>query len=376
MRIFISSLISGMEAERAAAKRAIQALGHEPVMAEDFGARPDSPQVACLSELRSSDLVVLVLGERYGTPQQSGLSPTHEEFREAQGRKPILTFVRAGDPEPAQAALIEEASGWEPGLYRAGFSSPEELGGLITRAVHRLELANATAPLDPGALRDRAVELFPDQGQQWSDTTLTLAVAAGPFQTIVRPAELESASLADAIQQRLLFGAPALFDRRQGTNADIEDGTLVVSQEGRHGGRHGAQVRLWESGDLLVRIPMSPSQGDTSLPVILQEDVEQELATLLAFADWLLERVDPTQRITHVVPAVRLDGGGAMAWRTRAEHAASPRSVSASTFGMETDRDRPIVLARAVMPRAALRMNASRLTEDFMALLRRRWRLS
>jgi hypothetical protein len=32
-------------------------------MAEDFGAVPSSPQVACLQGVRQSDIVVLVLGE-------------------------------------------------------------------------------------------------------------------------------------------------------------------------------------------------------------------------------------------------------------------------------------------------------------------------
>ena len=66
MEVFVSSLISGMEEDRAAVRRAIERLGHRAVMAEDFGARPDSPQVACLRELRRSDAVVLVLGARYG----------------------------------------------------------------------------------------------------------------------------------------------------------------------------------------------------------------------------------------------------------------------------------------------------------------------
>ena len=60
MKVFISSLISGMEAERAAAKKAIALFRHQPVMAEDFGARPNSPQVACLSGLRDADAVVLI----------------------------------------------------------------------------------------------------------------------------------------------------------------------------------------------------------------------------------------------------------------------------------------------------------------------------
>ena len=40
MKVFISSLITGMEVERAAAKIAVETLRHQPVMAEDFGARP------------------------------------------------------------------------------------------------------------------------------------------------------------------------------------------------------------------------------------------------------------------------------------------------------------------------------------------------
>src|SRR3546814_12464509 len=86
MKIFISSLISGMEIERAATKRAIELLRHEAVMAEYFGAQVSSPQIACLTGLRQSDLVVLVLGTRYGVKQASGLSATHEEYREARGR--------------------------------------------------------------------------------------------------------------------------------------------------------------------------------------------------------------------------------------------------------------------------------------------------
>lgn len=90
MKVFISSLIAGFEPFREAVRSAVTTLRHEPVMAEDFGARPSSPQVACLSGLREADAVVLVLGDRYGAVQASGLSATHEEYREAQGRKPVI----------------------------------------------------------------------------------------------------------------------------------------------------------------------------------------------------------------------------------------------------------------------------------------------
>lgn len=129
MDVFVSSLISGMEEDRAAVRRAIERLGHRAVMAEDFGARPNSPQVACLGELRKSDAVVLVLGARYGSKQMSGLSATHEEYRSAQGQNPVIIFLKDGDtgPEPDQAAFIAEVSGWEGGLFRDSYSEPEQL---------------------------------------------------------------------------------------------------------------------------------------------------------------------------------------------------------------------------------------------------------
>jgi len=56
MKVFISSLISGFESCRAAARSAIQTLQHDPVMAGDFGAGPHAPQMACLQGMRDADV--------------------------------------------------------------------------------------------------------------------------------------------------------------------------------------------------------------------------------------------------------------------------------------------------------------------------------
>src|SRR4030088_3194555 len=96
MRIFISSLITTMEPFREAAREAVTQLGHQPVMAEDFGAQPTSPQIACLQGLRQSAAVVLMLGAGYGAKQASGLSATHEEYREAKDKRPVIAFVQDG----------------------------------------------------------------------------------------------------------------------------------------------------------------------------------------------------------------------------------------------------------------------------------------
>jgi hypothetical protein len=158
MKVFLSSLITGMEPIRAAARAAVQTLGHEPVMAEDFGALPHSPQVACLDGVRRSASVVLILGARYGAKQASGLSATHEEYREAREHRPVLAFIQEPmDPEPDQAAFIREVQGWMGGLIRAGFTDSADLQAKVTRALHRLELANATAPFDSAGVLARAL---------------------------------------------------------------------------------------------------------------------------------------------------------------------------------------------------------------------------
>jgi Domain of unknown function (DUF4062) len=74
VRVFISSVIGGMEEYRLAAAAGIGALGHHAVRAEDFGASADSPQVACLRGVRESDVVALLIGSRYGVPQGSRLT--------------------------------------------------------------------------------------------------------------------------------------------------------------------------------------------------------------------------------------------------------------------------------------------------------------
>jgi len=81
MKVFIGSPIGGLEPFRDAAGRAAGALRHEVKRSEDFGASADTPQQACLAGVRWADVVVLLLGARYGDPQPSGLSATHEFWR-------------------------------------------------------------------------------------------------------------------------------------------------------------------------------------------------------------------------------------------------------------------------------------------------------
>ena len=131
MRVFISSLITGFESLRDAAASASATLGHEPVRAEDFQASPDSPQQACLAGVRGSDVVVLILGERYGVVQQSGLSATHEEYRVARESRPVLVFIQqARNPSRGSWRSFERCRAGSVATSQRGLRMPMICGAV------------------------------------------------------------------------------------------------------------------------------------------------------------------------------------------------------------------------------------------------------
>lgn len=372
MRVFVSSLIGGFESERSVVKAAVATLRHEPVMAEDFGAQPNSPQLACLTGLRSADLVILVLGERYGEVQPSGLSATHEEYHEAKGSKPIIAFVQAGiTPEPAQRAFIDEVQDWEGGLFRESFTDSENLRMLVTRALHDFDLTSARAPVDVSTLREKAVQQLPQEERGYYSSggpMLCASLAMGPPQQLLRAAIIEDQKFADDLQQNAQFGRTRVFDTSSRTTRSVENDALLLSQES------GATLRVNEGGDLLLQQPLGARDRLSrmnmgGLPAIIEEDVAAALRGSLEFANDTLEMIDPTQRLSHLGLAVKLKGGEGHGWRTRAEHQANQTSMEVSMFG---NRDRePIV---ADFPRPALRLNRHGISEDIIVRLRRQWR--
>ena len=367
MKVFVSSLIGGYEALRQAVRDAITSLGHEPVMAEDLRAQSSSPQVACLQALRSADLVTLILVDRYGQPQRgSGLSPTHGEYLEARGIKPILLFVQEGvTPEPKQQELLREAQGWQGGLFREGFKTPEQLRTLVTRSIHAYELAHAAGPVDGSALARDAADILSrrDGGREHGEPALRFALACGPARQILRPAELEAETLSDAIQQRAMFGSPRIFAKDQGVETAIDGDVLVLSQQG------GAWARIDEKGRIELRLPLERGprrdRGVGALIGVIEESVTRELANAISFSAWLLDHVDATQRVTHVGIAANLDAPDHLGWRTQAEQDRSPNS---GTMRMVSGPDKPVTFDLA---RASLKFDAQRLAKDLMVRLRR-----
>jgi len=363
VKVFISSVIAGMEEYRAAAREAAENLGYTVIAAEDFGASPSSPQQVCLEGVRKADVVVLLLGARYGTPQRSGLSPTHEEYHEARGRKPVLVFVQTGIPrEPGEEKLVEEVSGWEGGQYREPFDSPASLRAVVTGALHRWALGQQAGPVNEQELTARAVALLPQRSTYAAGSPLLhVAVAGAPAQQVLRPSDLDDPALQSAMEQEALFGQRPVFDRGQGVQASVSGTTLVIRQP-------NAEITVDERGSVRVSRPVRDAGGwpGAGIPSLVEEDVCDRVAGAIRYAGWLLDRIDPTHRLSRVALACRLDGVGYLPWRTRAEVVASPNQARMGFPGREAADSRPVIL-----PRAALIMDGTRQAEDITVRLRR-----
>jgi hypothetical protein len=363
VKVFISSVISGFEEYRAAAREAVESLGHQPVGAEDFPATVGSPQQACLGAVRESDVVILVLGVRYGDPLASGLSATHEEFNEAVGRKPMLLFVQTGAPaEQAQLDLMQQAQDWTTGLVRAGFTTPAELRSQVVRALHNHELATAAGPIDESDLLSRAEAMLPPERGQGGIPQLQLSVTSGPRQQVIRPARLEDVDWSRVIQREAMFGQYAVLDNRESTKLALEEDALVIRQQ-------QALIAIDETGSVLISLP-AYAQADRrfmTIPAIIEEDLTCSLRRCLLFCAWILEQIDPTHRLTTVAPVARLANASYVAWRTRIEQQASP---NAATISMK-ERPAVAVLSPPSRHRQALSHDTDHIVEDLITLLRR-----
>src|SRR4051812_46572091 len=101
IRVFISSTLRELEAERRAAREAVESLHLAPIMFE-LGARPHPPRSLYRSYLAQSDIFVGIYGESYGwvAPGEE-VSGLEDEYILGAGL-PKLIYVK--HPAPARQA--------------------------------------------------------------------------------------------------------------------------------------------------------------------------------------------------------------------------------------------------------------------------------
>ena len=131
VRVFISSTLEELAAERAAARRAIRRLHLVPVWYES-GARPHPPRSMYRAYLEQSQVFVGIYWQRYGwVAPGMDISGLEDEYRLAAG-KPMLLYLKrpAPDREPRLTEMIDSIRAAGTVLYRA-FATPRELERLL-----------------------------------------------------------------------------------------------------------------------------------------------------------------------------------------------------------------------------------------------------
>lgn len=362
MNVFISSVVRGFEPFRDAAADAARVLGHGVLRSEDLPAGPDPAERACLDLVRRADVVVLLLGARYGAATERELSPTHQEYREARAAgKDTLAFVQAGvEPEPRQRAFIEEVRQWATGTVIRSFSTPDGLRDGVIRALSELALSRAAGRADPDEMAARAEAPLRELTRRVHDATLVLAVAPGPAQQLVRPQQMTDDAFQRELEKEALYGEAAILLRGAAVRTELERGVLTVHQDNAH-------LAFDADGTTVIAVPATRRDSRSPLPALIREDIRDQLASGLRFIARTLDRVDPGGRTIDVAPLAALVNIGYSGWRTRAEQERDPNRLAMNVQALEIAVVR---LHPASRRRRALTAEPMEIAEDLTELLR------
>ncbi|SEH72083.1 Predicted ATPase [Leifsonia sp. CL154] len=164
LRIFVSSTLQELAAERRAARTAIERLHLAPVMFE-LGARPHPPRELYRAYLDQSDVFIGVYWERYGwvAPDEE-VSGLEDEYNLCPEGLPRLLYVKspAENREQRLARLLARIRDDDRAAYKY-FESPRELAQLIendlaTLLAERFDQSRALVSAEVASDADRVVE--------------------------------------------------------------------------------------------------------------------------------------------------------------------------------------------------------------------------
>lgn len=113
-QIFVSSTFADLVDERQAALRAILELDHMPAGMELFPAVDDTVWQLIKDVIDGSDYYVLIIGGRYGSLDETGLSFTEKEYDYAvSSKKPIIPLLHGNPDNLPRGKTDTQTATWE-----------------------------------------------------------------------------------------------------------------------------------------------------------------------------------------------------------------------------------------------------------------------
>lgn len=275
---------------------------------------------------------------------------------------PAYNRLDPDHPNPAFAAALEQLKAWGFDVEVPEIAADEPVAAPGRPPEPRMDVSSIAPAESAKEGLERALALVPQVRNTAGEAALVLVATATPRTPLLRPSELEDPALATWLEREALYGDRPVLERGEGTATGISGSSLVARQS-------RAWVAIDEEGTVVVMRPLIRGvDRSVILRGIIEEEVLADLDADLAFVDRVLERIDPGQHARHVVPVAALLGATYTAWRTRAEQAASPNSMSINISG----GDRIVThLSSPAQPRETLNQDRSTLARDLMVLLRR-----
>ncbi len=318
-RVFVSSVVSGFETEREAAREGIVAAGGEPVLVnEDFPARAASSRNVCLDAVDSCDIYIVIVGARGGWTTPSGKLVVEEEYERARQRRlPILVFVQRGSRDPDAERLLHTLSDYVTALFRREFSTPDELWTEVERSVSEL-VQQAEKP----RVNARVVQEWLARPRAGDRLRLRFVILPEREEEVVDLVRLGNSDLRDFAYEIAHRRDVGLLSHEAPKQSHVTQTALQITQavEDWRSRDGRVEVHLDASGMIAVEAAVTSAQeGDdrrefAASLVILQGDVERVLRRCFAFADAWYGELDPHRRHQRFHFGVALTGLGYRRW--------------------------------------------------------------
>ncbi len=373
-RVFVSSVVDGFNAQREAARNAIEAAGAEPVLVnEDFPSLAVSSRNACLDAIDSCDGVVLVVGERGGWVTPSGRLVVEEEYHHARSRGfPVLVFLENADRDEVAARFVAELSHYVDGQFRTVYRSLPELAQFVERGVRELMQALELPMADLTRIQSIAEQEPAISGE----ASVRLVVAPERDEEVVDPIRIQSKDFRDLIYRVGHDPCVALLNYERPKALAIEGGSIVVTQtdEGRRVETVDEVVlKVGEAGTVVVDTNVTgwvnrdtESYGMLDSHVIAYEDVMARLEQSVRFVAAVFDEVDPYKRHVRFAYQVTIMNVG---FRTL-EKDPKPRDSYTIRHAFREDRPIPILDDPRIVTRGVLGAPEGEI-QRVMALLER-----
>lgn len=323
-------------------------------MAEDFAIATASPRNACLDGVASSDVCIVLVGDRGGWTAPSGKLVVEEEYEEAKRRHKIVSvYVQNGERDADAERLVRTLSDYVSGHFRATFNDCADLESVL-----RDKLPSILAPLNLPMTRNDVLDAkLRDPYAVQYETTLRLVIVPERQEEVIDKLTIGTNEFAEDVLAIAHQRNVKLFDYRAAKSHRLARDIIVIEEHpsSRYRGE-SASRRIEVSPDAVIVVDAVISfsstsaddiAGTTATFFLVKSDLVAALNSAFAFAAHLFDRIDPYKRHQRFHYGTVVTGIGFRSLVERAERR--------SSYSMARNLEEPLVVeARRLISRDAL----------------------